>query len=118
MHTGNRARKHHYTSDSHTQIHIIFALDGSVSHLPGLLGRREGSVVLLFHNGGLLAAHVLLLELGQEALPVLVGQGRVLGQLAFDHQSLDVVDGVNVLDAILHHFPHLYGGMDTGLCQE
>lgn len=76
-------------------------------HLTGLLGGREGGVLGLLHNDWLLSLHVLLLELGQEALPVLGGQVGVLGQLTLDHQCLDVVDRVHILDAILNHSPHL-----------
>lgn len=39
-------------------------------------------------------------------VPVFVGHLRVLCQLPFDHQCLDVVDGVHVVDAVLHHSPH------------
>lgn len=48
-----------------------------------------------------------LLEVRQEAVPGLVGQRRVLGQLPLDHQLLDVVDGVDVVHAVLDHAPNL-----------
>ncbi|QFZ29642.1 hypothetical protein EJF18_60153 [Clavispora lusitaniae] len=59
--------------------------------------------LLLLLDGSLLTCNVLLLEHGQESRPVLVGQLRVLSQLSLDHQFLDVIDGVHVLHAILHH---------------
>ena len=76
-------------------------------HLAGLLGWREGRVLWLLHNHSLLALHILLPELGQEAVPVFGGQVGVLGQLPLDHEGLDVVDGVHILDAVLHYLPHL-----------
>ena len=59
-------------------------------HLAGLLWRREGCVlflglVVLDH---LLGRGGLLLELWQEAVPALVFEGLVLGQLALDEQFL------------------------------
>lgn len=39
-------------------------------------------------------------------VPVLVCHLRVLCQLPLDHECLDVVDGVHVVDAVLHHTPH------------
>ena len=66
-------------------------------HLSGLLRRREGRVVFLLGDDRLLALDVLLLELGQEALPILLFQGWVLGQFPLDHERLYVIDGVHIL---------------------
>ncbi len=52
---------------------------------------REWSVVfLLLSLGRLSPRHVGLVELGQEPVPVLLGQGGVLHQLSLDHQCLGI----------------------------
>ena len=38
----------------------------------------------------------------QLPVPVLIRKGWVLGQLPLDHERLDVIDRVDVLDAVLH----------------
>lgn len=77
-----------------------------------LLGRgREGRVDLF----GLVrdvvrhaaAAERLLLKIRQEAVPALLGELGVLCELALDHELLDVVDGVDVLHAVLDDAAHL-----------
>lgn len=50
---------------------------------------------------------VLLLEFGQEPLPIFVGQFGVFRQLPLDHERLDVIDRMHVLDTILRNPPHL-----------
>lgn len=44
-----------------------------------------------------------LLEMRQEAIPVLGREGRVGAEFALDHQLLDVVDGVDVRHAVRDH---------------
>ncbi len=82
-------------------------------------------------NLGLFPLHVFLFEFWQEAVPILIGQLRVLGKLSLDHERLNVVDRVNVLYAVLHNTPDLlqahiwpHAGdsialnQDVALCQE
>ena len=79
-------------------------------HLARLLGGWEGGVLGLLHNGSLLAFDVLLLELRQKAIPVFGGKVGVLCKLSLDHQCLDMVDGMNVFDAVLDYPSHLHTG--------
>ncbi len=77
-----------------------------------LLGRgRERRVRLLGLVGDAVRraalAERLAPEVGQEAIPALVLELRVLGELALDHELLDVVDGVDVGHAVLDDAPHL-----------
>lgn len=77
-----------------------------------LLGRRrERRVDLLGLVGDVVRcaalAQRLALEVGQEPVPALVDQLRVLGQLALDHELLDMVDGVDVAHAVLDDAAHL-----------
>ncbi len=76
-------------------------------HLAGLLGGWEGGVLRLLDNDRLLALNILLLKLGQKAFPVFCSQIWILGQLTLDHEGLDVVDGMDILDAVLNNSPHL-----------
>ena len=48
-----------------------------------------------------------LLKFGQVGLPTLLGQLRVLLQLPHHHQLLDPVDGVDVVQTVLHDPPYL-----------
>lgn len=48
-----------------------------------------------------------LLEMWQKPIPILIRQLRILGQLALDHQLFDVVYGMDVGHAVLHHPAHL-----------
>lgn len=51
---------------------------------------------------------VAFLKLGQEAFPVLLGKFGVFGQLALDHELLDVVDGMDVFQTINYDPPDLF----------
>ena len=52
---------------------------------------RERSIVFLLLSLGWLSPwHVGLVKLGQESIPVLLGQSWVLHQLSLDHQSLGI----------------------------
>ena len=64
--------------------------------------RREAN--LLLDDGWFLPLDILRLELGQKALPVFIGHGRILGQFPLDHQGFDVVDGMHIVDAVHNHF--------------
>mmetsp|Transcript_1150 Transcript_1150/g.2073 ORF Transcript_1150/g.2073 Transcript_1150/m.2073 type:complete len:277 (+) Transcript_1150:848-1678(+) len=71
------------------------------------LSRREWRVLLLLSNHlRLLPLDVLLLELREKPIPRLVLQSLVLRQLSLDHQLLNMEDGVNILNAVLHNSPH------------
>ena len=46
------------------------------------------------------ALDILFLEFGQKAGPILGGQGRILFEFPLNHESLNVVDGMDVVHAV------------------
>lgn len=60
--------------------------------------------------GRLLALDILWLELGEKSVPVFLLQCWVLRKLTLDHERFDMVDGMNVLDAVFHNSPDLHIG--------
>jgi hypothetical protein len=51
------------------------------------------------------------LEVRQKAVPVLVHKSRVLGKFTLDHQRLNVIDGMDVSNAVFYNLANLH------LCQ-
>ena len=89
--------------------------------LAGLGGGREGRVGLLLADLVRLEAlaQAALLVVGEEAVPGLVLQGWVLGELALHHELLDLVYGVDVLHRVLDHPAHFFQALvapDGGDC--
>lgn len=103
-------------------LHLSFALHGSLLdfllteevlsglHLDILDSRlllgREGRVFLLLDGGFLFLFHLDLLEFWQEPVPIFLLKSLVLHELAFDHEFLDMIDGMDVLHGVYHDSPH------------
>lgn len=82
--------------------------------LPQRLFRREWCIGLLFVDNLLgLAFDILLLEVRQEAVPVLAGKLRVLSELPLYHQLFNVVDGVYVLECVEDDLPDVLEGLEV-----
>ena len=77
--------------------------------LPECLLGWEWCIRLLFVDDLLsLSLYVLLLEVRQKAIPVLVCELRVLGQLTLYHQLLDIIDRVNIFHGVNYDFTHVF----------
>lgn len=85
---------------------VLAGLDLQI-HLALFRRRRERRVHLLRFVGDLVGNAALrqrtLLEVGQESVPGFVGERGILGQLALDHELLDVVDRVDVGHTVVDH---------------
>ncbi len=84
----------------------------------GLLRRGERGVLVLLLAllGELLALNALLLEMGKEAVPVLVSDLWIFSELSLDHELLNVVDGVDVAHCVLHHPSHYLQILEVPHC--
>mmetsp|Transcript_120511 Transcript_120511/g.341520 ORF Transcript_120511/g.341520 Transcript_120511/m.341520 type:complete len:296 (-) Transcript_120511:389-1276(-) len=79
---------------------------------PRHLLRREDLLGLFLLDLQLLPLHVPGLELGEEPVPVLALEFRVLLELPADHELLDVVYGVDVLETVLDYAADLLNALD------